>query len=122
MSMVYRCVKGMFGILKLFESDKGCCPSQIAGIITFTHLSLLNLTHLVVEKLEPFVCQLQLAVIGFVIVVGLGHTIVDVTHRTEIIILVFHQFGIMLQRLNSRLRLFHVQIDDAYLLVGHCTT
>ena len=55
-----------------------------------------------------------------VIVIGLCHPIIDVAQRTEVVVFVFHQISIVLQRLNGRLRLFHVQIDHAYLLIGHC--
>ena len=73
------------------------------------------------EKSEPFVGQPQFLMIVLVIVVGLGHTVIDATQHAVVAFLTLDEFGIILQSLNGQIRLFHVQIDDANLLVGHCT-
>ena len=119
MSVVCGRIKDQAGFTESIQSDKGSCSRQIAGMPAFADFSHFYLAHLAMEELEPFVCQFQLAVIGFVIVVSLGHTVIDAAQRTEVTLFVLHQFGIVLQGLDGRLRLLHVQIDDTYLLIGH---
>ena len=113
------CVKGHFGFVESFHADKGSSTSQIAGVVAFPNLWLILFAHLFYQEPEPIVSYLQFLLIVFVVVVGLGHTVVDITQRTDICLLVLHQFCIVLKGLDSRLCLLHVQIDYTYLLVGH---
>ena len=114
-------VKRHLGIMKSVQSDKGGSTGQIAGVIAFANMWFLNLANLGKQKTHPLVGFLQFLLVLLIIIVGLGNAVVDIADRVKVV-LVLHQFGIVLQRLNGRLCLFHVQINHTYLFIGHRTS
>ena len=110
-----------FGIMKFVQSDKGGSTCQIAGVIAFANMWFLNLANLGKQKTHPLVGFLQFLLVLLVIIVGLGNAVVDMDDRVKVVF-VLHQLGIVLQCLNGRLSLFHVQINHTYLFIGHCTS
>ena len=114
-------VKRHLGIMKSVQSDKGGSTGKIAGVIAFAHMWFRNLANLGKQKVHPLVGFLQFLLVLLIIIVGLGNAVVDVADRVKVV-LVLHQFGIVLQRLNGRLCLLHVQINHTYLFIGHRTS
>ena len=77
------------------------------------------MAYLFTKEPLPVVCHLQFLIVSLIVVVSLGHAVVDIAQRTDVTLFVLHQFGIVLQGVYGWFRLLHVQIDDANLLVGH---
>ena len=71
------------------------------------------------QEAEPFAGHALFFVIILVVVVGFGDAIVNIAQQGEVFFLVLDQVGIVLQGLDGRLRLLHVQVDHADLLIGH---
>ena len=118
LGVVYCRVECASGFLQFLQSNQGSRPCQIAGIIALSDLRFLLLTDSVIEELAPLIRHPQFLVVRLVVVEGLGHPVVDVAERRDVA-LVLYQFVIVLQGFDGGLRLLHIQIDHANLLVGH---
>ena len=100
--------------------------SVITFVVFLSEFSLIFLTYTGVSVKLPFIITLAgiamaaiLLVCSKKIKVSFIKPVLIISAIAALSTLILHQFSIVLQSLNGRFCLFHVQIDDAYLLVGH---